>query len=112
MGKVLQIRVMAQTFDETEVRDNWPKLSKMVWGEDPPKREHGVLELARALDGHQRMGMLPDEMQQHKEALEAGEKFVQAIEKALGDWKPGDADKLSNELEDHLEALEKNIEMV
>ncbi len=110
MGSVLQIRVIAQTFDENEVRDNWPKLSEMAWGSGPAERNHGVLELAQTIAGKGRMGMLPSEMKKHAKTLAEAEAFVRGIENALGDWKPGDAERLSTGLENLLTELENKLE--
>lgn len=112
MGRVLQIRVIAQTYDENEVRDNWPKLSNMAWGPGPVKKDQGVLELAKTMADKERMGMLPDSMKQHHAALREAEEIVRGIEKALGDWKAGDAERLSNALEALLGELENKVEIV
>ncbi len=110
MGSVLQIRVIAQTFDENEVRENWPKLSELAWGRVPAERNHGVLELAQTIADKGRLGMLPGEMKKHSEVLAEVEAFVRGIENALGDWKPGDAERLSTALENLLTELENKIE--
>lgn len=112
MGKVLQIRVIAQTFDENEVRDNWPKLSELCWGQGPVGQRQGVLELARTLGDKERMGMLPSNMHPHKAALREAEEFVLGIERALGDWKAGDAERLSTALESLLDELEQKSQIV
>ena len=108
MGRVLQIRVSASTFDEREVADRWPSLSRLAFEELPQGAARGVLELVEHLADRQRIGLLP------KEADEAlGEKTRRAaelkskLEEALADWKAGEANTLSEQLEDLLDDLEK-----
>lgn len=109
MGKVLQIRVMAQTYDESEVEKNWPYLVKTAWQEPQPQgRPHGVFELVDDLKDRLELGMMPDEK---AEAL--GETIRRAydlkirLEKALGDWKASEANTISYDLEETLSAAEK-----
>ncbi|MBU1247260.1 MAG: hypothetical protein KKB70_01065 [Proteobacteria bacterium] len=112
MGRVLQIRVIAQTFDVNEVHDNWPWLVELAWGRGPVEDRHGVLELARTLADKERMGMLPANMKAHQEALREAETLVRGVETALGDWKAGDAERLSTALETLLDELEKKSKTV
>jgi hypothetical protein len=112
MGRLLQIRVMARTFDENEVRDAWPKLSELAWGKVLPEQGQGVLELASTLEDKLRMGMLPPGVAAEEAAIKAAGALVRSLERALGDWKPGDAERLSNQLEDALTDLEKKIKKV
>ena len=55
MGRILQIRVSAWTYDEEEVLQAWPKLCALVWSQldqwGPAGMKRGVTELA---------GYLPD----------------------------------------------------
>ena len=112
MGKILQIRVTAWTYDEDEVTRTWPRLTALVW----PERDkwaaagakHGVLELAKALPDVARFGDWPEAA---RLALKGGIDQVYGLsvklETALADWQPSVANSLSDELEDALTALEK-----
>ena len=112
MGKILQIRVGAWTYDEDEVTAAWPKLTALVWSE-LVRRGHsgmkrGVTELAEYLPDALRFADIDDET---RKLLAPGAKKVEekldAMRSALADWEPRRANTLSNELEDALTALEK-----
>jgi hypothetical protein len=112
MGRLLQIRVSANTYDEAEVARTWPRLSKLAWSEDRVSgSSYGVLELCRTLAEKQRLGMLPQEADG---ALGEGAKrldsLVERLGSALGDWKATEANRLSDDLEDALSELEKEAE--
>ena len=112
MGKILQIRVGAWTYDEDEVTAAWPKLTALVWSEldrwGPSGMKRGVTELAEYLPDALRFADLDDET---RKLLAPGAKKVEekldAMRSALADWEPRRANTLSNELEDALTALEK-----
>lgn len=107
MGKVLQVRVSAWTYDEDEVRKTWPSLYKLVWEDAEALRKKGVMELALAVFNAVQGELIPEEQAQ---ALKAGADKVDElrleIETKLGEWKPKEADKLIYQLEDELDALE------
>lgn len=108
MGKVLQIRVIATTWNEDLIEDYWPRLAKLAF-EVPVKLEnHGVLELARALAEGLKFAKWPDA---RKAALgpgiEEAAQIREELEKALADWDPRKANELSNRLEDTLDKLER-----
>lgn len=112
MGKILQIRVGAWTYDEDEVTAAWPKLTALVWSEldrwGPSGMKRGVTELAEYLPDSLRFADIDDET---RKLLAPGAKKVEekldAMRSALADWEPRRANTLSNELEDALTALEK-----
>ncbi len=130
MGRILTIRVSAVTFDQSEVFRAWPRLCALSWPgqgevEDgewkrivlPPaigpslgaeKPRFGVLELAAALADQARFG---DWLSGKKELLRDGlgrlAKAGEDLEAALSDWKPSDAHKASNAMEDALDDMEK-----
>ena len=112
MGKILQIRVGAWTYDEDEVTAAWPKLTALVWSEldrwGPSGMKRGVTELAEYLPDALRFADIDDET---RKLLAPGAKKVEekldAMCSALADWEPRRANTLSNELEDALTALEK-----
>ena len=112
MGKILQIRVGAWTYDEDEVTAAWPKLTALVWSEldrwGPSGMKRGVTELAEYLPDALRFADIDDET---RKLLAPGAKKVEekldAMRSARADWEPRRANTLSNELEDALTALEK-----
>ncbi len=112
MGRILQIRVGAWTYDEDEVTAAWPKLCTLVWGEldrfGPAGMKHGVTELAEYLPDAVRFA---DMDKKTRAALTPGVEKVSdrlsAMRSALAEWDPRRANTLSNELEDALTELEK-----
>ena len=112
MGRILQIRVSAWTYDEDEVLQAWPKLCALVWSQldhwGPAGMKRGVTELAGYLPDALRFSELPDDV---KRTLLPGVKKVAAIledmRKALADWEPRRANALSDALEEALFELEK-----
>lgn len=109
MGRVLQIRVSAWTFDEKDVEKTWPSLNRLVWEKGEfmnPAR--GVMELAHAAFVAVDACLLPD-TQVNALAQDArhAESIRLKIEAALGDWDAKTADRLTYELEDALDELEK-----
>ncbi|MGE4291331.1 MAG: hypothetical protein AB7E32_03880 [Desulfovibrio sp.] len=112
MGKLLQIRVSAATYDEAGVVRIWPRLSRLAWGVDRvPGAAYGVLELGRTLAEKKRLGMLSREaVAVLADGPERLEELVSRLESALGDWKASEANRLSDDLEDALSELEKAAE--
>lgn len=107
MGRLLQVRVSAWTYSEDEVRKAWPSLWKLAWQDSSAIPKKGVLELADAVFDAVRAGLIPDDQAKAlKDDAEKVDKLRLAIEKALGEWKPGEADKLIYQLEDTMDALE------
>ena len=113
MGRILQIRVSAWTYDEDEVLQAWPKLCALVWSQldqwGPAGMKRGVTELAGYLPDALRFSDLPDDV---KTLLFPGAKKVAGIlddmRKALADWDPRRANELSDALEEALSELEKD----
>lgn len=114
MGKILQIRVTAWTYDEDEVTRAWPRLTALVW----PERDkwaaagakHGVLELAKALPDVARFGDWPEATRQAlRDGIARAHELSVKLETALADWQPSVANALSDDLEDALSALETKI---
>ncbi|MGN1038007.1 MAG: formin-like protein 18 [Mailhella sp.] len=114
MGKVLQIRVGAWTYNEDEVIGSWPMLSALVWSEldkwGPSGMKRGVTELAEHLTDALRFADIPSEV---RTLLMPGAKEVAKnlvlMRSALADWDPRKAKALSDELEDALARLEKSV---
>lgn len=109
MGNVLQIRVMARTYDEAEVEKNWPYLVKTAWEEPQPEgRSRGVIELVEDLKDRLELGMIPKEKAEAMaESIRKAYDLKLRMEKALGDWKASEANTISYDLEDELSVAEK-----
>jgi hypothetical protein len=107
MGRLLQVRVSVWTYNEDDVRKAWPSLWKLAWQDSSAIPKKGVMELADAVFDAVKAGLIPDEQAKalRKDADKADE-LRQAIEKALSDRKPSEADKLTYSLEDTLDTLE------
>ena len=107
MGKILQIRVSAWTYDEGEVEEAWPRLAELAFSVPLTHRKRGVLEMVGALDDGLRF---MDWSPALKDSLTPGLRRVVAIrdqlEGALADWDPRRANTLSDALEDALDAVE------
>lgn len=108
MGKVLQIRVVAVTWDEERIEDYWPRISRLAFSVPIKLANHGVLEMVRALHEGMQFEKWPEE---RKAALGPGiekcEEIRKELERALADWDPKKANELSNALEDSLDKLER-----
>lgn len=110
MGRVIQIRVSASTFDCAEVERRWPELFKLAFeGSGPAWPSKGALELAAALVDRLGLGLLPAGA---SGALGPGIRKLddarRRLDAALGDWQPAKAEVASSELEDTLDELEKS----
>ncbi len=109
MGAVLQIRVSAWTYDEREMEKRWPKLVGLAWQPgvlfEPTK---GVLEMVSALGQRLEAGLLADEQRNALgDGIRKAVALKQSLEDYLAEWKPADANKVSDELEDGLDQVEK-----
>lgn len=114
MGRVLQIRVTAWTYDEDEVTRTWPRLTALVWPESekwsPPGQRHGVMDLAKALPDAARFGDWPEAVRHAlRDGVEETTLLAEKLEAALADWRPSEANALSDRLEEALTALENAI---
>ncbi|WP_432737607.1 hypothetical protein [Maridesulfovibrio sp. FT414] len=109
MGNVLQIRVMAQTYNEAEVEKNWPHLVRTAWEEPQVKgRPHGVIELVEDLKDRLELGMIPEEKAAAMaDSIRRAYDLKLRLEKALGDWKASEANTVSYDLEEELSVAEK-----
>ncbi len=110
MGRLLQIRVIAQTYDEAAAEERYARLYALAWpaAATPAAGPRGLLELTAALDDAVRLGDLPGP--DRKALLPGVERAMAAktaLEAALGNRDPQAADRASYELEDILAELEK-----
>ena len=110
MGEYIQIRVIAQTFDQEAAEKRFPKLYTLAWPVEatPGDSHRGLIELAATLDDRVRLGDLPAP---ERKALTPGVEKVMAakaaLEGALGERDAKAADQASYKLEDALAELEK-----
>ncbi|WP_419787664.1 hypothetical protein [Pseudodesulfovibrio sp.] len=108
MGTVLQVRVMAETYSEDEVKKAWPALWDLVWedgGDAIPKK--GVLELVQAVYNAVRAGLVSsDKADALSDGAEAAEDLRFKLQDALAARNPQEADRLSYAIEDALDELE------
>ncbi len=108
MGEALQIRVTAVTWNEDLLEKLWPKLTELAFSVPIKHEKHGVLEMVRAL--HDGLQFLPWSEVRRKAmgpGIEEAARLKQALENALADWQPREANILSDKLEDVLDTLEK-----
>lgn len=122
MGRILFIRVSAQTYDEKEVLRAWPKLYASIWpdpevniSETPagiirklvPAPGKGVLELLDAFTDHVSFGDLPQgwraALQTKADALAA---LGRELDDALGEQDVHRARPLCTAIEDGLDEAE------
>lgn len=122
MGRILFIRVSAETYDEKDVLRAWPRLYASVWpdsgvdGSDAPKKilraltpdpKRGALQLADAVMEHVRFGALPEAGRKVlQESADTLERLRAVLDEALGDRDVQKASGLLNAIEDALDAAE------
>lgn len=108
MGKVLQIRVVAVTWNEDLIEDYWPRVAKLAFSVPVKLANHGVLEMVRALaDGLEFEKWPANRIQALGPGIRKAAKIREDLEKALADWEPRRANELSDQLEDTLDDLER-----
>jgi len=112
MGEIIQIRVMAQTFDPEAAKNRWTDLAEAAFDMDSLqiKAEKDFhIKLVDALVDRSKLGQLSPKL---KAAIEhdlqtAGE-LRNRLQKSLGDWDPRAADRATYELEDVLDRMQQN----
>ncbi|MBQ9452199.1 MAG: hypothetical protein IJU65_02760 [Desulfovibrio sp.] len=109
MGKALQIRVSAVTWNEDLLEELWPRLAELAFSIPIKHERRGVLEMVRALDDG--LKFLPWS-EARKKALGPGiheaARIKTELETMLSDWNPREANRLSDALENVLDTLEQN----
>lgn len=110
MGRFLQIRVTATTYDEVAAEERYPRLYALAWpvAATPAGGHRGLLELTQALDDAVRLGDLT--AADRATLLPGVEKAMAlkvSLETALGERDARTADSVSYALEDALAELEK-----
>lgn len=108
MGKVLQIRVVAETWNDKLVEEYWPRLAQLAF-ETPIKfSNQGILELVRGLaEGLEFLNWSARRKEAMGPDIRRAARIKADLEKALADWEPRKANSLSDELEDVLDELER-----
>jgi hypothetical protein len=113
MGKVLQIRVYAYTYNEEDVRKAWPRLWSLAFEETKPGFPYemaGVLELVRALDDLYQFGVMPEAFRTVvASGLPKVVKAVEELQRHLADWNPQAANQASDRIEEGLGELERQV---
>ena len=108
MGDVLQIRVSAVTWNRERMEELWPRLVRMAETVPTKPENMGVLELVQVLAEGLRFMDWPKQVQERMgPGNRKASEIKSALEKALADWKPGEANALSVTLEATLDALER-----
>lgn len=107
MGRILQIRVSAWTWDEDLVSKAWPRLAELAFSVPLKHEKRGVLEMVTALgDGLQFMNWPAPRQEALRHGIEKAVDTKRRIEGALEKWTPREANALSEELENLLDSLE------
>ncbi len=110
MGKALQIRVSAVTWDDTLPTKLWPELMDLAETIPSSEAKLGVVELVyRLYDGLQFMKWSEKRVQTLGDNIQLAMKTTKELEAALADWDPRKANTLSDALEDVLHTLEKDF---
>lgn len=123
MGRILFIRVSAETYDEKDVLKAWPRLYAAIWpdagadGSASPEKitrallpdpKRGVLQLADAFVEYAHFGEAPEAGRKAlREAADTVERLRAELDEALGNRDAQKAFGLTNALEDALDAAEK-----
>ena len=114
MGKYLQIQVRAWTYDEEELLKAWPCLTSLAWSEydarNAPTAKHGVMDLAENLPDILRFGEFPQDVKALMIAdAEKAYSLANALSRALADWQPREANRISEDLESVLTGIEEKL---
>jgi len=109
VGRTLQIRVSAWTFDPAEVEKRWPRL--VALGFSPPtllQQERGVLELTDSLVARHEMAVLPEPAQKLlAESLRRVGTARERLTAALAEWNARAANTATDDIEEALDEAEQ-----
>lgn len=112
MGRVLQVRVSASTYNPDDVRKNWPRCHARAWPQGEPVFEphQGVLQLIDALEDALRLADWDDYVRDLvSEPVAKLAAMKDELEEALAEWDPRRANRLTDDIEDLLSVLEKQF---
>lgn len=115
MGRVLQVRVWATTYDEDDVQKAWPRLHKLAWPDNNAVyvAKQGVLEMIDTLvDAHRFADWSADVKARTDEGLQKVARLKLQLEQALADWDPALANRLTDQMEDELSGIENILPKV
>ncbi|TVQ97996.1 MAG: hypothetical protein EA399_11680 [Desulfovibrionales bacterium] len=113
MGKFLQVRVSASTYEPEDVYRQWPQLSRLAWGEKElaDTKTVGVRELSSVLQDKWKFS--EDWPADLKNLLAKGidglGELDRSLDDALADRRADVADRITYELEDALDELERMV---
>lgn len=107
MGKALQIRVSAVTWDEDLVLTLWPRLAELAFSVPLTFEKRGVLEMVQALgDGIKFMDWSAARQAALAPGIARALDTRRRLQGALEHWNAREANRLSDELEALLDSLE------
>lgn len=130
MGRVLTVRLHAVTYNEEDVFRAWPELCALAWptkGELSgdrwrPRHEvfaapvaavpqrYGVADLVRDLLEEYEFGDWDSELQARlREGIAALRTAGESLDRALENWQPQAANAATNDIEDALDRLQKEL---
>ncbi len=113
MGEIIQIRLMAKTYDPEEAKKRWGELVEAAFQQDNLQVQAGEdfhVRLVDALYDRYRLKSFPSRI-----SLGLGSEIEKALEQrnrllqCLSDWDPRGADKAAYALEDLLDLMEHKI---
>ena len=108
MGKALQIRVSAVTWNEDLLEQLWPQLTELAFSVPIKHEKRGGLDMVRALaEGLTVMTWSTARQDAGGPGIREAARLKQELEAALADWQPREANVLSDQLEDVLDSLER-----
>ncbi len=110
MGKALQIRVSAVTWDEALLEKLWPRLSELAFSIPQRPVKKGVLEMTYALgDGLEFLSWSKERREILGEGIIKAVETARLLEDSIAAWDPRKANTLSDALEDILSTLEAKL---
>ena len=110
MGKVLQIRVLAHTWNEELAEKMWPRLYELAFSVPTKFKKHGVAELIQGLDeGLTYLDWSKDRQNKMGDGIKKAVQLYRELERALAEWQVSNANRLTDEIEQVLEQLEDNF---
>ena len=119
MGRTLQIRVSASTFDPAEVERRWPRLSALAFSPVAvkiaalPPETRGVLELVEHLADRLVIAVLPAEAQRElAQGIKMAAQAREQLAALLADWKAQEANAATDRIEDALDELEAQAKLL
>jgi hypothetical protein len=113
LGRVLQIRVSAYTFDPSEVEKNWPHLFEVVFAQDQKVSNPGVRELLKRLKEKVLFEDLDPRIAAFLEPqVKELESWQKKLDTALANWEPQKANEISYLLEEKLDQIEQKLKEI